>query len=101
MFKNNTFWRQESVYLMIQNASIMIQNTSLMVQNASLMIQNAYRMKSILTCYAVLFILTNTSCARKIDSAGQIDLKTPVNPYTKKEYEKAKEANPRLPVEKM
>ena len=93
MFKNNTFWRQESVYLMIQNASLMI-------QNASLMTQNAYRMKSILTCYAVLFILTNTSCARKIDSAGQTELKTPLNPYTKKEYEKAKEANPNIPLEK-
>ncbi|MBM3411562.1 MAG: hypothetical protein FJY18_08030 [Bacteroidetes bacterium] len=64
------------------------------------MIQNAYRMMSILTCFAVLFILTNTSCARKIESASQSDLKATVNPYTKKEYEKAREVNLGIPVEK-
>jgi len=86
--------------LMIQNASLMIPNASQMIPNASLMIQNAYRMKSILTCFAILFVFINTSCARKIDSASQSDLKAPVNPYNKKEYEKAKEANPNIPLEK-
>jgi hypothetical protein len=85
---------------MIPNASLIIPNASLMIQNASPMIQNASRMKSILTCFAILFVFINTSCARKIDSAGQTELKTPLNPYTKKEYEKAKEANPNIPLEK-
>ena len=78
----------------------MIPNASLMIQNASPMIQKASRMKSILTCFAILFVFINTSCARKIESVSQSDLKAPVNPYTKKEYEKAKEANPNIPLEK-
>jgi len=58
------------------------------------------RKKQILTCYAALIVLICSSCTRKIESAGQTDRKDPANPYTKKEYEKAKEMNPSIPVEK-
>ena len=40
-------------------------------------------------------------CAKKVLDKKYPKQIEPVNPYTKKEYEKAKEANPRLPVEKM
>jgi hypothetical protein len=58
------------------------------------------RTKQILTRYAVLIVLICSSCTRKIESASQTDRKDSSNPYTKKEFEKAKEVNPAIPVEK-
>jgi|GEM_PF-2696024 len=44
--------------------------------------------------------LLSLSCARKTETARPSDSKQFTNPYTKKEYEKAREVNLGIPVEK-
>lgn len=57
-------------------------------------------MRQILTLIAALLIVVITSCARKTEPTGQKDRQAPANPYTKKEFEKAKEIGKAIPIEK-
>ncbi|NBU71094.1 MAG: hypothetical protein EBS53_06520 [Bacteroidetes bacterium] len=62
--------------------------------------QISWSVSRLFTLSTILFFLFATSCARKTESVVQDNRKATTNPYTKKEYEKAKEINPRIPIEK-